>query len=99
MGGPPLMLDTFMLEVKKALKPGGLLGIIDHDAKKGSDISTAQSLHRIDPELILSKMKAWGFSYQGHSEHLRNPDDPMDIPMWDPSVKGKTNKSVFKFSK
>ena len=98
-GWPQIDADVFMLEVKKALKPGGVIGIIDHDANKGADITTAQSLHRIDPDIILSKMKALGFKYQGQSSHLRNPNDPMNIPMWDPSVKGKTNKSVFKFSK
>ena len=35
-GWPKIDADAFMQKVKKALKPDGLLGIIDHDAKPGN---------------------------------------------------------------
>lgn len=98
-GWPEIDADTFMNKVKSALKPDGLLGIIDHDAKSGTNISSAQSLHRIDPQIIKDKMLAWGFKLKGESEHLKNAADPMDIPMWEESIRGKTNKSVMKFGK
>lgn len=98
-GWPAIDAEVFMKKVWRAMKPGGLIGIIDHDAKSGVDISSAQTLHRIDPQIIRDKMKAWGFSATGESDHLKNSSDPMDIPMWEPEIRGLTNKSVMKFTR
>lgn len=97
-GWPAIDAPTFMAKIKQAMKTDGLIGIIDHNAKPGTEISSAQSLHRIDAKIIKQKMQEWGFSLVGESEHLRNSDDPLDVPMWDPKVRGKTDRVVYKFA-
>ena len=97
-GWPKIDAPAFMTKIKQAMKTDGVIGIIDHNAKPGTDISSAQTAHRIDSGLIKKKMEKWGFELVGESKHLRNPDDPLDVPMFDPKVRGKTDRVVYKFA-
>ena len=98
-GWPAIDAPALMAKVHKSLKPGGLLGVIDHNAQPGAGIEVAQSLHRIDPQLIKDYMQKWGFSLRAESELLRNAQDKGDLGMWDPSVRGNTDRAVLLFTK
>lgn len=89
---------ALMAKVRASLKPDGVLGIVDHVAPAGSPAETGNSTHRIDPQLIKDKMAQWGFNLAGEADFLRNPEDKGELPMWDASVKGKTDRAVMKFS-
>lgn len=86
-------------EIMKGLKPGGVLGIVDHTARPGSPPSTGTSLHRIDPALLRSEIEAAGFKFVGESDALRNPDDTREKPMFDEVVRGRTDRIIYKFRK
>lgn len=96
-GWPAIDAKALMRKVKDALKPDGLVGIVDHNAAPNSHISTAQNLHRIDPELIKSYMTDWGFRLKSEAQFLHNAEDSGELPMWDPSVRGYTNRAVLLF--
>ena len=81
------------------MKEDAVVGIIDHNAVAGAPITTSQTLHRIDGEIIKNKMQEWGFTLASESDHLRNPNDKKALPMWDPSIRGKTDRVVYKFKK
>jgi predicted methyltransferase len=89
---------TLLGKIKKSLKPNGLVGIVDHVAPSGSGEQAGGTLHRIDPQLIKDKMKQWGFTLTGEADFLANPKDSGELPMWDETVKGKTNRAVMKFA-
>lgn len=97
-GWPEINAPKFMTAIKQSMKTDGVIGIIDHNAKPGTDISSAQTLHRIDPKIIKQRMQVWGFKLVGESNHLRNPQDPLDIPMWDPKIRGNTDRIVLKYT-
>jgi predicted methyltransferase len=82
-----------------ALKPGGVFIVVDHVAKAGAPISVADSLHRIDPAIIRRDLEAAGFEFEGESDVLRNPRDPLDISVFDPAIRGKTDQVVYRFRK
>ena len=82
-----------------ALKPGGVLLVIDHVAAPGSGWSVARTLHRIDPDAIKADMMAAGFVLDAESDLLRNPADPHTATVFDPSIRGKTDQVVLKFRK
>lgn len=82
-----------------ALKPGGTFIVIDHVAAPGSGWSVAGTLHRIDPEAIKADMAEAGFVLDGQSDILRNPADPHDKVVFDPSIRGKTDQAVFRFKR
>lgn len=90
---------VFMQRLLASLKPGGILGIVDHAAPADSGTEVGNTLHRIDPELIRQKMLDWGFKLVGEADFLYNPEDPLNVPMWDPKIRKKTHRVVMKFTK
>ena len=83
----------------KALKPGGVYLVVDHAAAAGSPLTVADTLHRIDPAIVKQEVAAAGFKFDGESPVLRNPADPHTALVFDPSIRGKTDQFVYKFSK
>jgi predicted methyltransferase len=61
-------------EVFRALKKGGVYGIVDHSAAPNSGIESL-SLHRIDEALLTKEVEKSGFQLQSASSALRHPDD------------------------
>lgn len=81
-----------------AMKPDAVLGVIDHIADPGGDIAVvAESIHRIDPARVKTDISASCFEFVGESEVLRNDQDDHSKNVFDPSVKGKTDRFVYKF--
>lgn len=97
-GQSPDAALAFDKAVFAALKPGGIFMVIDHVAAPGATGDLA-SLHRIDPALIRQQAEAAGFVFQAESKALANPSDPHDKPVFDPSIRGRTDQAILKFRK
>ena len=95
----PADLDTFGKQVLAALKPGGLFVVIDHTATAGSGIDATDTLHRIDPEVVKKEMTAAGFVFDGSSDALHNPADPLTAKVFDASIRGHTDQFIYRFRK
>ncbi|ESY56255.1 MULTISPECIES: class I SAM-dependent methyltransferase [unclassified Mesorhizobium] len=89
----------FNRAVYKRLKPGGSYVIVDHAAAAGSGTSDTQSLHRIDPAFVREEVEAAGFVLDAEGTVLLNRDDPHSIKVFDPSIKGETDRFAFRFVK
>ncbi|HEY0599798.1 methyltransferase [Brevundimonas sp.] len=85
--------------VFRALKPGGVYVIIDHHAVAGSDLSAADTLHRIDIEAVKREVTAAGFVLDGESALLASPADPLTASVFDPSIRGRTSQFMLRFRK
>ncbi|MES0050096.1 MULTISPECIES: class I SAM-dependent methyltransferase [unclassified Mesorhizobium] len=85
--------------VYKRLKPGGFYVIVDHAAAAWSGTSDTQSLHRIDPASVREEVEAAGFVMDPESTMLANKDDPHSIKVFDPTIKGETDRFAFRFVK
>jgi predicted methyltransferase len=92
----PAVLDA---AVFKLLKPGGTFLIIDHMARPGAGLADTDTLHRIDPAIVKKELEAAGFRFAGESKVLENPADPLDIPVFDKSIRGHTSQFAYKFVK
>lgn len=90
---------AFLAELKKGLKPGGMVAVIDHTAATGAPPETGDLLHRIDPALVVATMEAAGFVFEDRSEILRNPDDDVSKIVFAPEIRGKTDRFVMRFRK
>jgi predicted methyltransferase len=90
---------SFLAELHKGLKPGGILGIVDHYAAPGSPAETGNTLHRIDPAVVIEEVQAAGFVLDGESDVLRNPEDDHSKSVFDPEIRGKTDRFVLRFKK
>ena len=82
-----------------ALKPGGILLIIDHAAAAGSGMRDTDTLHRIDPAIVKKQVEAAGFEFVGESKLLANPDDDRTKAVFDKSIRGRTDQFIYKFRK
>jgi len=91
--------SDFNRAVYEQLKPGGSYIIIDHAAASGSGTSDAQALHRIDPASVREEVEAAGFVLDAQSTMLANTDDPHSIKVFDPSIKGETDRFAYRFVK
>lgn len=95
----PANMEKFDRKVYDALKPGGVFIVIDHIAPAGSGASDTDTLHRIDPELVKKEVESAGFVFAGSSDALLNPKDPLDIKVFDKSIRGHTSQFIYKFRK
>ena len=89
----------FNRTVFKRLKSGGYYVIVDHATAAGVGMSSAQSLHRIDPATVREEVEAAGFVLDAESTVLANKDDPHSIKVFDPSIKGETDRFAYRFVK
>lgn len=69
-----------------ALKPGGYLVIADHSAKPGEGITVARTLHRIEEKTLREEIEAAGFKLVAEADFLRNPEDPRDTRVFQPTI-------------
>ena len=92
--------DAWLKVLYAAMKPGATVGIIDHVALPNADPrATVQKLHRIDPEVLKADFQRAGFELVGVRNFLRNPADDHSLLVFDPAIRGKTDRVVYKFRK
>lgn len=89
----------FNHSVYDALRPGGYFIIGDHRAPQGSGHKHVATLHRIDPELVIADMEQAGFELVDSANFLANNEDSLVLPVFNPSVRGKTDRFILKFKK
>ncbi len=94
-------IDTAALNAKifKALKPGGVFFIVDHNAEAGSGTRDVKKLHRVDPAVIRQEVIAAGFKLEEESKLLAYPTDDHTQLVFAPGLRGMTDQTVFKFRK
>ncbi len=86
--------------VFNALKPGGFYAIEIHNAAAASGREVSESYHRADPDIVRSEVLAAGFELVEENITLfANPDDPLDIIVFDPGIRGNTARTLFIFRK
>ncbi len=98
-GAPPADIAAFNKSVFDALKPGGVFLIEDHAAAAGAPLTTTSTQHRIDPAAVKSEVTAAGFVLEAQSSALANPADAHAVSVFDASIKGHTDKLLFRFRK
>ncbi|WP_291835660.1 hypothetical protein [Brevundimonas sp.] len=85
--------------VFEVLKPGGLYVILDHQAADGAGISVSGSLHRIEAAELRRQVEAAGFVFDGESSAVRVPGDDHTLTVFDPTIRGRTDRFVYRFRK
>ena len=89
----------FNRAVYERLKPGGFYVIVDHAAAVGAGTNDAQSLHRIEPVSVRDEVEAAGFVLDEESIMLAKKGDSHSIKVFDPSIKGETDRFAYRFLK
>jgi predicted methyltransferase len=89
----------FNRAVFERLKPGGAYIVVDHAATDGTGTSDAQSLHRIDPAAVRAEVEAAGFVLDAETAILADTGDTHSVKVFDPAVKGHTDRFALRFVK
>ena len=72
--------DVYFRAFFAALKPGGVLGVVDHRAKPGTDIETMKKSGYLTEALVIDLATDAGFVLEARSEVNANPKDSADHP-------------------
>ncbi len=82
-----------------AMKKGGHVIVIDHVGAAGDPRLTADAVHRIDPAVVRADFEKAGFAFLREIPLLRTAGDNPQTPVFDPAVRGKTDRFYYIFRK
>ena len=99
-GLPRIDPNTLTRALFEATKPGGTVAVIDHVANPGRDTrAEVEATHRILPATVRADFERAGFVFDGESDMLRNPQDDRSVNVFEPSIRGRTDRFVYRFRK
>ena len=85
-------------QVFRALKSGGLYGVVDH-TKRHMEPENVENRRRIDPVVVIKEMQDQGFEFVGHSDLHYRADDELRYEVGRRSVTGNTDRFTMLFRK
>ena len=85
-------------EVYKALRSGGLYGVVDHTMRH-MEPANNENRRRIDPVLVIKEMLDQGFEFVGYSDLHYRADDELEYEVGRRSVSGNTDRFTMLFRK
>jgi predicted methyltransferase len=99
-GLPRIDPNSVTRAIWDSMKPGGTVAVIDHVAAPGGDTrAVVDKLHRIDPAVVRADFERAGFVLEAQSDMLRNPADDLSKNVFDASIRGNTDRVVYRFRK
>ena len=90
---------AYVRNLYAAMRPGAVVGVIDHVGPAGDTRAVVEKLHRIDPATVRADFLAAGFKLEAQSDLLANPADDHTKNVFDPAIRGKTDRFLYKFRK
>lgn len=94
--GSPGRAVELLVKVKSLLKPGGVVGVIDHAGSEGRE---NRRFHRMLKSQAITVAQQAGFDVVGDSELLHNPDDRHVRSIFDPMLNRNTDRFLLKLQK
>lgn len=96
---PRIDVDAYLKTWHMALKPGGMVIVVDHHGPSGDTRDIVERLHRIDRDVVVADMQRAGFALVGESDALERSSDDLQKGVFDESVRGNTSRFMLKFRK
>lgn len=94
----PINQQALLKHLFEALRPGGVIGVIDNVAVAGAapEVSV-MALHRIDPAIVRRDFLRAGFVLEAESDLLRHTADDHSLSVFDPATRNQTDRFVMRF--
>jgi predicted methyltransferase len=95
------VVDTveFDRAVFKALKPGGIYFILDHQGPANMTTADIEKMHRINRDVVVKEVTSVGFKLVAEGKFLRRPGDDHTLSIFDKKIQGHTDQYALKFMK
>jgi predicted methyltransferase len=90
---------AFLSSLYKAMKPGGMVGIIEHEANMDTIPKDSAELHRLNSHFIKKIMLKAGFVFEKQSNILKNMNDDYNKIVWSKGLRRHTDRAVLRFRK
>ena len=84
--------------VFKALKSGGLYGVVDH-TRRHMQTDDNENWRRMDPVVMIKEIEAAGFEFVDSSDLHYRPDDTLEFEVGRKTVTGNTDRFTLLFRK
>ncbi|MFM1895482.1 MAG: hypothetical protein RLZZ385_556 [Pseudomonadota bacterium] len=94
-GNPDRALEL-LLKIKSLLKPGGIVGLIDHAGLADAD---NRRFHRMQKSQAIDIAQRAGFTIVADSDLLHNPNDSKRRSIFDPMLNRNTDRFLLKLQK
>jgi len=95
---PRIDPNTVTAALFRTVKPGGIVAVIDHVAAPGRETrAEVEATHRILPATVRADFERAGFVFDGESPLLANPQDDRSVNVFTPSIRGRTDRFVYRF--
>lgn len=88
--------QLFLSDIFKALKPGGVFAVIDHEGSAGQD---NRALHRLELAVAKNALQQAGFVVEAVSNVLDNPADDHTLSIRDASLQRNTDRFLIRARK
>ncbi len=96
---PEVDAAAVMHQIVHAIAPGGRLVLVDHAAAPGRGKDDAQGLHRIERSFAEQDWTEHGLRLVDESDALMMGQDDPSLSVFDPKVRGQTDRFVLVFEK
>jgi len=84
---------AFLASIRKSLKPGGVLGVMDHVGIEGQNNA---ALQRMSPDLARDLLKKAGFEIEATSDMFANTQDDHLLMVYSDEIYLKTDRFLFR---
>lgn len=95
-GSGPEAAHAMLTTVRNVLRPGGVLGLIEHAGNAGADNN---KLHRMEESKAVAAAEKAGFVVEATSDVLRHPEDDRTRFVFAEGLRGATDRFVLKLRK
>lgn len=91
--------DALVKALFVAMKPGGIVGVVDHVGSAGDTRALVDKTHRISPDVVKADFVRAGFVLVGESDILHVPGDDYGKDVFQPGLRGRSDRFILKFKK